>query len=237
MESPVYLQVADALERELARRKPGTQLASEHALARRYAINRLTVRAALGELERRNVVRRAQGRRASVADRIDYRIGPADPPSWTRSVVAGGGTPRSETVTLRRRRAPAPVRRVLRVGPSEATLFLARRRYANEVLAAYAETWLPADLVPDLAGVLAAEGSLFDALQRVYRLQPVRAATRAEFVVAPAPVARMLDSDERPFVFALNGQTESAHLGRVVEATTSWLRADCFRVVFALGPQ
>jgi GntR family transcriptional regulator len=233
---PVYLRVADTLERELAGRKPGTLLASENELAQQYAINRLTARAALDELQRRHLVRRSQGRRASVAHRIDYCIGPADAPSWTRSVLAGGGTPRSETVALRRRRPPEGVRRLLGLSAPASAIFLARRRYVNDELAAYAETWLPSDLVPDLGVALAGDGSLYDALQQIYGLQPVRAATRAEFVVAPPAVARNLGSDERPTAFRLDGHTESAHLKRPVEATTSWLRADCFRIVFALGP-
>jgi GntR family transcriptional regulator len=231
---PVYLQIADALERVVAGRKPGTLLASENELAQTYDIGRLTARAALEELERRYLVRRSQGRRTYVARRIDYRIGPADAPSWTQSVLAGGGSPRSQTIALRRRRPTAAIRRILGLNATAGAIFLARTRYVNDDLAAYAETWLPEDLVPDLEAALTEDGSLYAAFQRVYGFQPVRGATRAEFVVAPAAVARHLGCHDRPMTFRLDGYTESLRLKHPVETTTSWLRADIFRVVFAL---
>ena len=231
---PVYLRIADRLEREVIQRKPGTLLPSENELALTYDVSRLTARAVFDELERRYLVRRSQGRRTYVARRIDYHIGPADAPSWTQSVLAGGGAPRSETVALRRRRPPADIREVLRLGATATTMFLARRRYVNDELAAYAETWLPEALVPNLGDALAGEASLFSALQRVYGLQPVRGATRAEFVIAPAQIARRLGADGRPMTFRLEGYTDSLRLKRPLEATTSWLRSDIFRIVFAL---
>jgi DNA-binding GntR family transcriptional regulator len=231
---PVYIRIADALEREVATWKPGTLLASEHELAATYAVGRLTARAAVEELERRYLVRRSQGRRTYVARRIEYRVGPADAPSWTQSVLAGGGTPRSQTLVLRRRRPPAAARRILGLDATASAIFLARRRFVNDELAAYAETWLAEDLVPDLDVALAGEKSLYAAFQDVYRLKPVRGSTRAEFVVAPAAIARHLGADGRPMTFQLGGFTESLRVKRPIETTSSWLRADIFRVVFAL---
>jgi DNA-binding GntR family transcriptional regulator len=229
---PVYLRVADELERKMTGRSAATTVPSEHELARSYEVSRLTARAALEELERRFLVRRSQGRRALVAQRIEYRIGPADPPSWTRSVLLGGGEPRSETLALRRRVPPAAVIRELRILSGAKAMFLARRRYVNGEPAAYAETWLAEDLVPNLHVAIAGEQSLYTAFESIYRLEPVRAATRAEFVVAGAEVARKMGVDGRPMTFCLCGQTNSARYGRRIETTTSWLRADIFRVVF-----
>lgn len=230
---PIYLRVADILEREVMRLKPGSPLASEHALAEAYDVNRLTARAAVDELERRYLVRRSRGRRTIVSRRIDYCIGPDTAPSWTHTVRAGGGEPRSETVALRRRRPTAEIRRRLGLAADAPALFLARRRYVDGELAAYAQTWLAADLVPGLENVLSGDGSLYRAFAD-YGLEPARASSRAEFVVAPAAIAEKLEVDGRPMLFRLDGETESARTGRTIETTTSWLRADVFRVVFAL---
>lgn len=231
---PLYLRVADVLARDVAGRKPGTPLPSENELAHAYEISRLTARAVLEELQRRYLVRRSQGRRAFVAQRIDYRVGPADAPSWTRTVRAGGGEPRSETIALRRRVPPERIRQVLCLEREVPAIFLARRRYVNDEPAAYAETWLAADLVPDIDVALSGEGSLYGAFLTTYALHPQRAGTRAEFVVAPAGVAAKLGIDGRPMTFRLDGHTDSMRWKRPIEITRSWLRADIFRVVFEL---
>ncbi len=231
---PIYLRVADELERAMSAQEAGSPLASENELALSYGVSRLTARAALEELERRFLVRRSQGRRAFVARRIEYNVGPDTAPSWTQTVLAGGGVPRSETVILRLRRAPASVRAALELSKTREALFLARERYVDDELSAYAETWLAADVVPDLDTTLGANGSLYDAFESSYRLQPARARSRAEFVVASAPIARKLRIDGRPMLFRLDGQTDSGRLRRPIEMTTSWLRADIFRIVFAL---
>jgi DNA-binding GntR family transcriptional regulator len=78
---PAYLALADRLEADLAGLSPGARVSSEHELAARHQVSRLTARAALQELERRYVVERTQGLGTFVARRITYRIGPGSPPA------------------------------------------------------------------------------------------------------------------------------------------------------------
>jgi len=231
---PLYLQVADRLENTIARSATGTELPSEHTLAHTYRVSRLTARAALEELERRYLVRRSQGRRTRVARRVDYVIGPHWPASWSESVRLGGANPRSITERLQLRRPPAAIRATLGLGTEDA-LHLKRSRYVDDELAAIADTWLNPRLVPMLAERLSADGSLYRTFNDVYRLDPRRKSARAEFVVAPAAVARRLGQEGRPIVVKLTGCTAASN-GNVIECTTSWLRADVFNVVFELLP-
>jgi GntR family transcriptional regulator len=233
--TPIYMRVADRLEAEISKRTPGTELPSENELARTYRISRLTARASLEELERRCLVRRSQGKRTLVARRIDYVIGPERSPSWSEGVKLSGATPRSQTERLQLRKAPAAIRAALHIDARTPTLFLARKRFVDGELAAVADTWLVADLVPMLAERLAPDASLHDILSRVYRLTPRRAWSRAQFVIAPSAIARRLDLEGRPFVLRLTGVAVSHKLGRPIEITTSWLRADVFNVVFEMG--
>src|SRR5579875_2536417 len=228
--TPIYMRVADRLEAEISKRTPGTELPSENELARTYRISRLTARASLEELERRS-----QGKRTLVARRIDYVIGPERSPSWSEGVKLSGATPRSQTERLQLRKAPAAIRAALHIDARTPTLFLARKRFVDGELAAVADTWLVADLVPMLAERLAPDASLHDILSRVYRLTPRRAWSRAQFVIAPSAIARRLDLEGRPFVLRLTGVAVSHKLGRPIEITTSWLRADVFNVVFEMG--
>jgi GntR family transcriptional regulator len=230
-----YLDLADALEEEIRGLEPGDRLASEHQLAATHGVNRLTARAALQELERRNLVQREQGRGTFVSERIEYRIGPDLPPSWSRGVRLAGVEPRSQTESLRRVRATRLVREELGLDDDATVIRLTRRRFVNDRLAAWAESFVAADLVPDLRRRLAPDGSLHDTLVEAYGLVPVRAWMTAELEVAPRAVADRLGLRTRQLSLRTLGRTDCARTGRAVELTTTWMRADLFRVVFELG--
>ncbi|MBV8281462.1 MAG: GntR family transcriptional regulator [Candidatus Eremiobacteraeota bacterium] len=123
-DTPIYLQVADDLARDIAHAEAGTALPSETELARERGVHRQTARAALEELERRYLVRREQGRRSLVARRLDYRIGPDTPPSWTETIRRAGATPTLRTESLGPRKPPSWVRERLAVGNDAMLLLL-----------------------------------------------------------------------------------------------------------------
>ena len=159
-ETPVYVVVADQLEAEIKKLPNGDALPSENELARTHEINRLTARAALEELERRYLVRRQKGRRTVVARRIPYVLESRGAPSWTKSVRKAGSTPRTEIDVVKLRVAPARVRKALSVAKGVPLWYVGRRRYVDDDLAAYSETWLVADVVPELGTRFAPEGSM-----------------------------------------------------------------------------
>ncbi len=86
-----YLAVSHELELELVNAEAGAPVSSEAELARRYRVSRLTARAALQELERRHLVTRIQGRGTFVLRRLEYRIAPDGPASFTEIVTRAGG--------------------------------------------------------------------------------------------------------------------------------------------------
>ena len=230
---PLYLQIADRLESEIVRRRPGDEVNSEHELAERFETSRLTARAALEELERRSLVQRSRGRRTLVRRRIDYGVGPD-----TRRAGARRAPRRRRaalvTEELRLRRPPLWVRAQLALTGDPYALHLVRLRYVDEEVASLAESWLAPDLVPGLASAMGPRIAARDAARYV-PARPYRATSRAEMVVAPAPVARKLGVGGRPMVFRLEGRTDSERYARPIQVTQSWLRADVFRVIFDMG--
>ena len=60
--SPRYLAVMEALRAEVVAAAPNTILSTEQQLARRFGVSRLTLRRALGLLERSGLVSRQRGR-------------------------------------------------------------------------------------------------------------------------------------------------------------------------------
>lgn len=231
VDTPVYLQVADDLAREIARAAAGTALPSETELARARGVHRQTARAALEELERRYLVRRAHGRRSLVARRLDYRIGPDTPPSWTETIRRAGATPALRTEFFGARKPPSWVRERLAVSNDACVLLLKRRRYVDGELAGCANSWIVGELVPDLQTRLA-DGDSLHLMLEAYALKPQRSWTHAEFVIASPRVAKRLGDSGRPMVLQLRGQTDSACLTRPIEITISWLRPDVFRVIY-----
>ena len=232
---PLYVRVADKLEARIAHQPVGAEVPSENELARQHKISRLTARASLEELERRFLVRRARGKRRSVARRIDYIIGPNRSPSWSEAVALADATPYSQTERLQLRAPTAAVRETLGLDGRSNALFLSRLRYVNGELAACADTWLAPDLVPLFAERMAPDASLHAVLSEIYRLAPRRDWARAESVFASTAIARRLGLPGRQLVSRLTGVTFSRKLGRPIELTTSWLRADVFNIVFELG--
>ncbi|HEX3549900.1 MAG TPA: GntR family transcriptional regulator [Candidatus Elarobacter sp.] len=232
---PIYLRVADRLERAYARKAPGTPIPSENELARAHDVSRLTARAALEELERRHLVTRSRGRGTFVARRIDYSIGADVPPSFSATVRRAGAVPRIATERIRLRVPPEPVRRALALAPAAPAYFVARRRYVDGIAASYAESWVAPDLAPALDDTLGANASLHEVFAERYALEPVRSTTRVEFVIVPARVARRLGLDARPLVAQLEGVTASQRFERPIQLTHSWLRADVFRIVLEVG--
>jgi len=213
---PTYLTVADQLEAALINQPAGTRVESEHELARRHGVNRLTAKAALDELEQRHLVRRRRGSGTYVMHRYDYMLGSGPSPSWSETVRAGGGTPRADVVDLRRRGD---------------TVHLRRLGYVNDDKALFKQSELAADLVPGLREALAEHGSLYDTLDRGYHLRPHRRVERAELIRPPAEVAERLELKRNTEVIAAVIRTHSDHVGREVERTRVWLRTDFFRLV------
>jgi GntR family transcriptional regulator len=236
MTAPTYIGLADEFEQELRRLAPGTRLPAETELAKVWGVNRLTARAAMQELEQRHVIRRRHGSGTFVARRIDYVISPQMPPSWSHGIRQAGARPHSETESLRTIRASAEVRRELALPVGARVVRIARRRYVDDDLAAYAVTHIAADLVPGFADRMSGRESLH-AVLTTYDLRPHRAWVRAELEVCPAEVAEALGLRKRRQLLHCAGRTDSGPLRRPVELTTTWMLPELFRLVFSITDQ
>jgi DNA-binding GntR family transcriptional regulator len=230
-----YLQIADTLAQRIARRQPGAHVESEHELAAAFHVNRLTARAALDELERRFIVRRARGRGTFVARRIVYRIGPDRTPSWTETVRQAGGSPRTENERIRPVAPPRWVCHELGLGEGDKAMLLQRRRWVDGELATWSTHYLRPDTVPAIERRMGAESSLYQVLTGVYELMPRRAWSRCELEVAGDAIARQLGLRGREHVFVLRGRLDCARLRLPIEVSIGYSRMDVFHVVYEYG--
>jgi GntR family transcriptional regulator len=232
---PTYLKMADELEAEISSMDVNTRLASEKDLAVLHGVNRLTARAAVQELERRYLVRRRPGSGTFVAERVEFRITPTSPPSWSEVIRRSGATPRTETLSMRTVRTLPWLRDALHLSSNDRVVHLRRIRYVNEEPACIADTYLAADLVPDLRIHLKAHESLHRVLSEDYRLDPFRAELKMDVEVAPSDVAHLLGLGNRPMMFHVVARSDSRRLKRPLQMTTTWNRPDILRVVIDLS--
>lgn len=231
-----YQMLADSLAGELASAAPGDRVASENELATRYGVARITARAALQELERRHVVRRVRGSGTFVALRLDYPISAANPPSWSEIVRARGHEPGHEVMSIRSVPASQVVAAGLGLPPRSKVVRLRRRGSIDGDVVSHQTQWLAADLVPELRAALAENESLFEAMVERYGLRPERWWSRAELATVPSGIGEELGLEGRPVAWFVESANRCRQLGRVIELSASWLRADAVRVRFEHGP-
>jgi GntR family transcriptional regulator len=162
---------------------PGPRLPPERELAEVHGVSRMTVRQALGALADRGLIERGVGRGTFVADpRVDHDL----------SRVAGF----SDALRRQGLEPGARVRSVRLVGDARAPLRgaawrIRRLRTGDGVPLALEDSWVPADLVPDLDRH-DLTGSLYALLRAAYGLEPERATEALEPAVAGETEARLL---------------------------------------------
>ncbi|MCV7089062.1 GntR family transcriptional regulator [Mycobacterium interjectum] len=232
---PTYLVVADKLAEQVARWPSGTRVPSEPELSAAEGISRLTARAAVQELERRQLVRRRRGAGTFVSKMVDYNITANLVPSWSASVRSQGATPLIRTESINPVPATPEVAAALGARPGSRVLLVSRLRYVDGELAACADSYLPEDLVTGLAAHLAPDGSLFDVLDKHYGLTPVRGWTKLGLQAAPDTIAQRLQLRGKPPLIVLESRTDSQTVHRPIDLTHSWLRPEVFRVTVEMG--
>lgn len=232
---PTYLVIADKLAEQIAHWPSGTRVPSEPELSASEGINRLTARAAVQELERRQLVRRRRGAGTFVSKMVDYSITANLIPSWSASVRGQGAVPASRTESIKQVPVSPALAAALGITPGCPVLLVSRLRYVDGELAACADSYLPADLVPDLATHLASDGSLFDVLDKHYRLRPIRGWTKIGLQAAPAPIAARLQLRGKPPLIMLQSRTDGQATDCPIDLTHSWLRPEIFRVTVEMG--
>jgi GntR family transcriptional regulator len=189
---PRYLAIVDVLRAEIAAAAPNTILPNEQALARRFAVSRLTLRRALGLLERSGLVSRRPGRGTVVSPPKVTRL---LAPLYTLEQDLRGQGIKLETRLLRHAPAvepPADVREKLRLrARSKVAIVELLRLVDDQVIAhdlAYVPTAFAARFPPEHAG----EHPLLDVLRDRDRVRLDRLDWELEILPSTPAVATAL---------------------------------------------
>jgi GntR family transcriptional regulator len=222
-----YLKVQEALGEEIAksRRAPGSLLPPERALAEHFGVSRVTLRRALGELERDGVVTRVGSRWA-----VEGPIG--EPPNSLMSFSEMAGTrgliATATVLTAGVRAATFDEAETLGLAPGAALFELERLRAMDGVPILIDRSCLPASLVPGIDRADFSQASLYELLETGYGVRPSRAHFIVEAVAADERRAPLLDLEVGQPLLRCLQQTED-QTGRQIELCEMVYRGDRYR--------
>ena len=217
-----YQDIVDYLRAEVSVASPGTRLSSESELCEKFAVSRMTARAALQILDNEGLIVRRRGRGTFVAARPVQRL-LGSPLSFSESMRRRGLTTTSRLLAAGDADPTVEDMAALRLEEGERPVVLERLRIASDVPMAIERVILH----PSLRDVLdedLASGSLHHALERMGRV-PTRAEAWVSARVADARERKLLDLEE-PAVLLVERRVIADQDGSPLEHTETRYAAE-----------
>lgn len=225
---PAYFQVAQDLRRRIHECEwpTGARIAPEHDLARDYGVSRVTIRQALAELAKDDLLERKRGSGTYVRPRqrpivydLNLTLG-----AYAARIREMGFTNRAEILESGVIGDPAEhLRSALQLPEDGRVAYLLRRVLINEEPAAIYRSWFDAAVVPGIERSPGVAGSLSDTLANEYGFEPVRSELSLEVVRSTREEALLVGSSSDVPLLVV---TSTSYLedGRPLEhAQMTWL--------------
>ncbi len=226
---PAYYQLEEAIRARLVSGglQPGMRLPVEREIARHLSVSRMTVRHALGRLEREGLLVRRRGDGTYVAEpkvETDLRF----LSGFSSEVEAMGHRVRSRVLDFGLTRPDPAVRKLLAVpaGP-ETVIRLRRIRDLDGVPSTLETSWLPAWMCQPILGSDLTDRSLYQVLAETVGVRPAHAEERLTATVLDEFEAGHLRRPQGSAAFLIE-QLSFDHDDRPMEYVKNLLRADRF---------
>lgn len=217
METPVYIQIHNAIKRDIETGKwaIGDRIPSERKLAVVFGVSRMTLRQAIQTLVDEGILERRIGAGTYVANqKVQEKMSGVT--SFTDIMLAQGKTPSSKTVSYHLANPSLSEKEKLKLADGEQVLRMERIRYADNVPISFEVATVPEALVQQFSKA-EVTSSLYRTLERKAGLtlggaeQTITAQTAseriAEFLAIKrgAPILRLRQrsflKDGRPFEY------------------------------------
>jgi DNA-binding GntR family transcriptional regulator len=224
---PVYFQIAGDIRRRLdgGEWSAGERIEAEVELARQYEVSRVTVRQALAELVKDDLLERRRGSGT-------YVRGQRQPLVYDLSLTVGALANRWQEAEFDNRAevieasivdASGDIRHRLQLPRARTCLYMMRRVFINGQPTVLYRSWLDSALAPGLEVSPRLTGSLSRVLSEDYGFAPARAETELEVVRATREETRLLQAaSDVPIVMVTS--TTYLQSGRPLEhAQLAWL--------------
>jgi GntR family transcriptional regulator len=207
---------------------PGDMMPSERQLSERFGVSRPTLRAAIEDLTRDDLLTRSHGRGTFTKHRkITQELAPVAAGNF--NVPPAEGDWRSRVEEFRVEPAGARLGRRMQLSPSAELLYVARVRIVDDAPMAIEKIRIPAALVPGIEPADFETGSLYQLLRIRYEVVATDAVQTTEPTVTDQREAELLTVP----VYApalLFERTTRDGVGRIVEYTRSVYRGDRYRI-------
>lgn len=222
--APRYRELADTLAREIrSDYVPGELLPAETALARRFDVNRHTVRRALDELVAAGMVTRHQGRGTQVVDRrLDYAVNAAS--KVTHNLAALGIATQTECLAQGLQAPPEAIAQRFGCRPDDRLLCVDTLRRIDGAPLMLLRHWFDPRRLPGWEQRYRG-GSTRAVLDQHYGLQLFRRRVRIESVAATRDDSRRLQCPLNAPLLQLASDNADRD-GALVEVSISRARAD-----------
>jgi len=190
-------------------------------------VSRITVRRALAELENEGYLIRKQGKGTFVSiPRIEHNL--VSFYSFSEEFKKRGYTPHNKVLNFELQRPDKEIRTKLRLfPPAQQVYYIKRFRYADDVLMAIEDTYIPASLFPGLRAEDLEVKPLYDIMREDYGIVP----NSAEEIIG----ATIISENEAKH-FGIKDNLAALHIERVtfsgakcIEYTVGIVRGDRFR--------
>jgi GntR family transcriptional regulator len=218
----------ELIETELS---PGEAIPSERALVVRLGVSRVTVRQAIADLVAAGLLERVHGKGTYLTGpQVDSRLHLT---SFTREMRDRGLVPATLVLSAAEQPADNGVSEALRIRPGQPVVRVERLRTADGTPMAYEVGHYPSVLFP---GLLQRElGSLYDVFASEYGVVVSSGEQTVRAESADAHQARVLGIAKRAPLLVQERVTYAGE--RAIEMSTSWYRADRYRIHMAITPR
>jgi GntR family transcriptional regulator len=211
--------------------RSGDAIPSERALVSRLGVSRVTVRQAIADLVGSGVLERVHGKGTYITGpQVDSWLHLT---SFSREMRDRGLVPATVVLAATEQPADEDVAYALRIRAGRPVIRVERLRTAEGTPMAYEVGYYPSVLFP---GLLQRElGSLYDVFANEYGVVVTSGEQTVRAESADAHRARILGIPKRAPLLV---QERVTHAGeRVIELSTSWYRADRYRIHMAITPR
>jgi GntR family transcriptional regulator len=210
---------------------PGDAIPSERALVGRLAVSRVTVRQAITDLVAAGALERVHGKGTfRTGPQVDSRLHLT---SFSREMRERGLVPATVVLSATEQQADDDVCYALRIRPGQSVIRVERLRTADGTPMAYEVGHYPSMLFP---GLLQRElGSLYDVFASEYGVVVSSAEQTVRAESADAHQAGILGIAKRAPLLVQERVTYAGD--RAIEMSTSWYRADRYRIHMAVTPR
>ena len=168
---PLYHQVETSIRKDIANKiyLPDQSIPTELELQEKFNVSRETVRKAVNNLVYAGLVAKRKGVGTFVTHpKIVHRISHIY--SSYEEIVARGMIPSTTFIERKEISPPEPMRQEMALEKGATVIKVKRLRFVNEEPVAILSSYLPKDLVPDLARVKFRSNSLYKTLEEIYHL-------------------------------------------------------------------